>query len=462
MPKLRSIFLVAALFFILGIYFLVVAKKNAEEANYINEKLEEPLLEELPLLEGSSMMPEEDLKSLVTAKIPKDNFLVIENGQSMHGILSTKNISSQEIHALSTALAPYLRARDLAKGDLYKMKIVEHQKNSPILESFTIKKLDANRLPITYEATRVNTVYETPKFKIALSEAAIKEELVVIRLDVSGTLFRSFMSLPFGNELMQRLMHVFTWRMKMPDEVLSKDHIEILVNKRFAENNFIGYGGIQSVYYRQSQRTLFASHFKSKDGKINGFFDEHGKSLEKEFLLSPVYETVATSEQNWRVHPVMKKRIRHNGTDFRGTIGTDFFAIADGEVIEKRFDRMVGNMIRIRHKYGLHSEYFHADSLVDTIFVGSRVKRGQKLGGIGNTGVLCTGPHLHLGLYQLAGEKRKYVTLTNFRKRLLDMPNLGGQYLVEFQEQIKKSMTMMESLKAIALTQNTPLKKVIE
>lgn len=461
MPKLLSIFLLAALFFSCGIYFLLVAKKNTGEAK-AKEKFEIALFEnEWPLLEGSSMMSEEELRAWEKNPPPKENFLVIEDGQSMHGILSSKNISSQEIHALSTALAPYLRARDLAKGDLYKIAI-EKTDNLPILRSFTIKKLDSNRVPISYEATRANLQYDTPKFKIALSEALIKEERVVIRVDVHGTLYRSFMSLPFGNELMQRLMNVFAWRMRMPDEVLSKDHIEILVNKRFAEDNFIGYGGIQSVFYRQSQRTLFASHFRSKDGKIDGIFDEKGNSLEKEFLLSPVYETVATSEQNWRVHPVRKKRIRHNGIDFRGTIGTDFFAIADGEVIEKRFDRMVGNMIRIRHKYGLHSEYFHADSLASTIFVGSRVKRGQKIGTIGNTGVLCTGPHLHLGTYQMAGEKRKYVSLLNFRKRLSDMPALSGQYLAEYQAQMKASMAMMESLKAVAQTEKMPLKAAIE
>jgi murein DD-endopeptidase MepM/ murein hydrolase activator NlpD len=249
--------------------------------------------------------------------------------------------------------------------------------------------------------------------------------------------------------------------MRMPDEVFSKDHIEILVTKRYAENNFIGYGKIQAVYYRQAQRTLFASHFRSKDGKIDGIYDETGKSLEKEFSLSPVYETVATSDQNWRFHPVRKIRIRHNGRDFRGTIGTEFFAIADGEVIEKRFDRMVGNMIRIRHKYGLHSEYFHADSLESNISVGSRVKRGQKIGAIGNTGVLCTGPHLHLGIYQMAGEKRKYVDILNFRKKLADMPDLSGKYLAEFNEHKNKAVALLESKKMKIASINPPIKEVL-
>ncbi len=453
MPKLLSTMVLAALFFGGGVYLLSVARKNMTSKTHM--VIEDPQCNESDYFHyGSSWLPElqaEDIKNPYI-KTNNDNFLVIADGQSMHAILSGKNISSQEIHALSSALQPYLRAKDLAPGDLYQVGVSMSPDKRAMVESFVIKKLDSNRLPITYEARRESLAIDNPKFKITLKEAAITEEVELIRVEVSGTLFRSFMSLAFGNELMQRLMNVFAWRMRMPGEVFSKDHIEILVTKRYAENNFIGYGRIKSVFYRQAQRTLFATHFRSKDGKIDGIYDEHGKSMEKDFSLSPVYETVATSEQNWRVHPVRKVRIRHNGIDFRGTVGTEFFAIADGEVIEKRFDRMVGNMIRIRHKYGLHSEYFHADSLVSTLSVGSRVKRGQKLGGIGNTGVLCTGPHLHLGIYQMAGEKRKYVDILNFRKKLADMPALTGQYLAEFNEHTKKSIAMMDSMKAVALS----------
>lgn len=462
MPKFLGTIVLAALFFGGGVYLLLIARgHHSKQSSHIVVEVDPVCNENDYLRFGISYVAPSQIEEIKTALINSDrNFMTISDGQSMHSILSEHQISASEIHALSLALQPFIRARDLAVGDLYQLKLGREQKQS-VIETFVIKKLDSNRLPITYEAKRTNQISESPRFVVKLTEAPIKEMLELVQVDVSGTLFRSFMSLPFGNELMQRLMNTFAWRMRMPDEVFSKDHIEILVNKKYAENNFIGYGAIQSVSYKQAQRTLFATYFRSRDGKISGIFDENGKALEKEFSLSPVYEAVATSEQNWRMHPVRKIRIRHNGTDYRGTIGTDFFAIADGEVIEKRFDKMVGNMIRIRHKYGLHSEYFHADSLVGTLSVGSRVRRGQKIGAIGNTGVLCTGPHLHLGIYQMNGEKRKYVNILNFRKKIADMPSIAGQYLLEFNEHLQKSMAMMDSIKNATVRSNKNEKELV-
>lgn len=449
MPKLLGTIVLSVLFFGGGVYLLLVARGHfSKQSSHVVVEVDPVCNESDYLRSGMSFLTPSQIEEFKIALDKNDrNFRTIADGQTMHSILSEHQISASEIHALSSALQPFIRARDLAPGDLFQLKLGQGEQKQPLIESFVIKKLDSNRLPITYEAKRENFKYDSPRFIIKLSEAPIKEIVELVQVDVSGTLFRSFMSLPFGNELMQRLMNTFAWRMRMPDEVFSKDRIEILVTKKYAENNFIGYGAIQSVSYKQAHRSLFATYFRSKDGKVGGIFDENGKALEKEFSLSPVHEAVATSEQNWRLHPVRKIRIRHNGTDYRGTIGTDFFAIADGEVIEKRFDRMVGNMIRIQHKYGLNSEYFHADSLVNTLSVGSRVKRGQKIGTIGNTGILCTGPHLHLGIYLLNGEKRKYVNILNFRKKLADMPPIPGQYLKEFNEHLQKSMAMMDSMK---------------
>jgi murein DD-endopeptidase MepM/ murein hydrolase activator NlpD len=385
------------------------------------------------------------------AELTKTSLVMFQDGDTLHSILSSKNVSSQEIFTLGAALKPYLRAKDISPGDLYNYDLLKIDNKSSIVKSFTIRKLDQNRVPITYIITRTSAESQNPNFNVELSAPEIREELSMVSLTVKGTLYRSFSELAFGTELMQRLMNVFAWRMKMPEEVMSNDKIDILVTKRFIADDFIGYGRIQSALYQQKQRTLFANYYKSKDGKISGFFDQLGKSLEKDFLISPVWETTATSNQRWRLHPVRNIRIRHNGTDYRGIIGTDFFSIADGTVIEKRFDRNVGNMIRIQHTYGIISEYFHADSLVNNIHVGSTVKRGQKIGEIGNTGILCTGPHLHLGLYKMAGEKKKFIDIKQVRKSLKDMPSLSGANLAGYLAEAEKALAQFKGNEAIAL-----------
>ena len=54
-----------------------------------------------------------------------------------------------------------------------------------------------------------------------------------------------------------------------------------------------------------------------------------------------------------------------------------------------------GNEIRIKHGNGIESRYLHMYQR--TVNVGDKVKTGQLIGTVGDTGRV-TGPHLHLEL----------------------------------------------------------------
>lgn len=455
MKKIISAVFVACTFLGVGWYLLLTTpKKSFKENAQVVFDFEEYCDEGDYLSNAFSLMSieqEEELAEIMACpEDPLDDpiklgFLAIEPNQSLHEIFKPHNISNQEIFALSAALNPHIRARDIAVGDYYKFTL-QKVSGVNVIESFEIRKPDPNRLPISYVAKRVNNA--KPSFVITLSSPKISEKTALFEITVKDTLFASFSGLPFGHELMQRVMQVLAWRMRMPEQVAKNDKIKILVKQNFADKNFLSYGDIEAIIYEQSHQVIKAFYFTSQDKKIAGYYDETGMSLEKELMSSPTRVTVATSNQRLRFHPVYKSRMRHNGTDFRGAIGTDFYAIGDGEIIEKRFDNNVGNMMRIRHKYGVHSEYFHADSLVSSLEVGQHVKRGQKIGEIGRTGRLCTGPHLHLGLYKLKGEKRQYIELSSLRNILTDLPKLHGKYLSEFGLCTQKALAQMRPTQA--------------
>ncbi len=425
--------------FIAGIYSLLSLKDSAPCARMVVDN--EPYCDDSTYLETGSteiinpvenaIVDDEPLVRTVKPYGPEENFFLFSDGQTLHSLLRPQGISDQEIAQISLTLAPYLKAKDLAQGDQIRLDLETIDSGTKSVVNLAIRKLDQNRIPNVYRLTK-NKPNSSSMFAISIKAPPVSEKIEVVRITVGSTLYQSFNQLPFGTDLMQRLMGVFAWQMKMPKEVLPGDEIEILVVKKYIYDDLVGFGQIESAVYRQKTRTLTAIYFRSSDKKVRGYFDENGKSLEREFAVSPVKETTATSNQKLRFHPVRKIRLRHNGIDFRGAVGTPFYSIADGEVIEKRYDRNVGNMIRVLHKYGVHSEYFHADSLAENINVGQRVKRGQFLGTIGRTGRLCTGPHLHMGLYTAQGEKKTFIDLLSLRNKLKPAPDVAGGYLTEF------------------------------
>jgi murein DD-endopeptidase MepM/ murein hydrolase activator NlpD len=110
----------------------------------------------------------------------------------------------------------------------------------------------------------------------------------------------------------------------------------------------------------------------------------------------------------YRKSPLTGRRQFHRAVDFATRIGTPIIATADGIVISSKKDSHLGNIIEIDHGKGFVTRYGHNSS--NFVKKGERVKRGQVIGTVGNTG-RSTGPHLHyeVHLNGVAVNPRKYM-----------------------------------------------------
>ncbi len=93
-----------------------------------------------------------------------------------------------------------------------------------------------------------------------------------------------------------------------------------------------------------------------------------------------------------RKDPFTGKPAFHTGIDLVSYPGTPVKATADGKVIYAGRHSGYGKAVVIRHGYGYSTLYGHLKKI--TVRAGQRVKRGQIIGYLGNTG-RSTGPHLH-------------------------------------------------------------------
>jgi murein DD-endopeptidase MepM/ murein hydrolase activator NlpD len=98
------------------------------------------------------------------------------------------------------------------------------------------------------------------------------------------------------------------------------------------------------------------------------------------------------SGYGWRVDPVYHVRRFHEGMDFSAPIGTDIFATGNGVITFVGWKQGYGNTIEVDHSFGYKTRYAHCSKLIAR--VGQKVKRGDVIALVGNTGK-SMGPHLH-------------------------------------------------------------------
>ncbi len=104
-----------------------------------------------------------------------------------------------------------------------------------------------------------------------------------------------------------------------------------------------------------------------------------------------------SSGYKYRTDPFTKKKTFHPGIDISCPEGTPVYAPANGVVSFKGYQGGFGNMLEISHGNGLKTRYGHLYKF--NISKGQRIKRGDLIGYVGNTG-RSTASHLHYEIHK--------------------------------------------------------------
>lgn len=167
--------------------------------------------------------------------------------------------------------------------------------------------------------------------------------------------------------------------------------------------------------------------FRMEDGAID-YFDEKGLSSQQFLLRNPAPNGRLTSGFGMRRHPILGYLRLHAGTDWAGPIGTPILASGNGVVEKAGWTSGYGYQTIIRHANGYETSYSHQSRIAKGVVPGARVRQGQVIGAIGNTG-LSTGPHLH---YELSVNN---VKVDAMRVRLPSGRTLKGAQLAAFKKE---------------------------
>ncbi len=108
-------------------------------------------------------------------------------------------------------------------------------------------------------------------------------------------------------------------------------------------------------------------------------------------LAVPVHGQV-TYGFGYRIHPIYRRRLFHEGLDIAAPKATPIRACLAGMVTRAGPLGTYGTIVEIDHGNGLATFYAHCSKAL--VRPGDRVRAGQKVAEVGSTG-LSTGPHLH-------------------------------------------------------------------
>lgn len=95
----------------------------------------------------------------------------------------------------------------------------------------------------------------------------------------------------------------------------------------------------------------------------------------------------------------------HLGVDIIAKHGNLLYAVVDGEISKQYWDQpgsRAGNGLRLRQPNGTYFTYLHLLDFAPGIEVGVKVKAGDVIGFVGNTGSSAT-PHMHMEIHPFGG-----------------------------------------------------------
>ena len=244
---------------------------------------------------------------------------------------------------------------------------------------------------------RLVIVREDARTFAAFEEAVPLERSVETRsAEVHRTLVEALDAADIPDNVVTRMADIFGTDVDLQRDVRRGDRLRV-VYETLREAGSLEppiVGRILAVQFRGGQRRLEAVWFDRGDGG-GDYLSFDGRSLARPFLASPLeFTRISSGFSGNRLHPVLRDWRAHKGVDLPAPIGTAVRTVADGVIDFVGQQRGYGNVVVVKHDDRHLTLYAHLHRFADGLRPGERVRQGETIGTVGQTG-WATGPHLH-------------------------------------------------------------------
>ena len=210
---------------------------------------------------------------------------------------------------------------------------------------------------------------------------------------IDSSLYAAFSELDEEPKLIHAYADIFASKIDFNTETKTGDRFELLVEKYYKDDVFVGYGKILVASYQKKDVEYQGYHFASENTP-SGYFDQNGEALGTWFIRSPIpFGRVTSRFTMRRKHPVDGVVRPHLGVDLAAPRGTPVMATAEGRVVYIGRKGGFGKTVILQHHGGYKTYYGHLNGYKKGLKKGSTVQQKDIIAYVGSTGV-STGPHL--------------------------------------------------------------------
>jgi murein DD-endopeptidase MepM/ murein hydrolase activator NlpD len=340
-------------------------------------------------------MQEPDANTAVADTQPKLPYkkVTLNPGDTVSAILEQSGISQEESVYIVSSISTKLNLRKISAGSEVTIYYVTN--GTDIDYSKVDKVVVSTGSNFKYEAINFgNNNYQSKMVTIPVEKFFVKKEVTI-----GSSFINSATKAGIPRNIALSLVKVFSYDIDFQRDIKQGDRIEVLYDKFYTqEGKFSHNGSVQFAALKLKNRTLEIYKHVNSHGEEQ-FYDKEGKTIVKTLLRTPINAARISSSFGMRMHPVLGYSRMHKGVDFAAPIGTPILAAGNGVVEFKGTKSGYGKYLKIRHNNIFSTAYAHISKFPASIKVGSRVKQGQVVAYVGNTG-LTSGPHLHYEVHK--------------------------------------------------------------
>lgn len=316
--------------------------------------------------------------------------IVVKTGDTLGTLLAKLPISSEQAQEATEALSKVINPKDLQVDETISVVCSPQGKGKEHhLDSLSFRPDIAYKIVLTRSPTG--------QFEAKKAPVPLKHEYTSLGGNIRMSLYADGLKMGASPKMLSDMITAFSHDVDFQRDIHPGTKFSLFYDTHRDAKTKLERPGNLLYAKLVIGDTVHEIYYFHPPGSTPGHYTAKGCSIKTALMRTPIDGARLSSGFGNRKHPVLGYTKMHKGVDFAAPQGTPIMAAGDGVVVKCGPYSSYGNYICIRHRGNMKTAYAHLKGYAKHIKAGCKVRQGQIIGYVGQTG-RATGPHLHFEL----------------------------------------------------------------